>query len=212
MRIVPAFGETLSPEALDAATKALGDGLAIGVPTDTVYGLAAAALVPGATDRLFEMKQRPREVSLPLLVADSEQALSVATSVPEVARRLMSRFWPGALTIVVPSRPEVAACLGDDEATVGVRCPAHVVPRSLCQLAGPLATTSANVHGQPTLTTAAEVADVFGEAVSVVLDAGPCTGAPSTVVDCTGKEPKLLRDGRLPWRALRAALENDGAE
>ncbi len=109
-------------------------------------------------------------------MAGADQVLTVATAVPPVAALLMGRFWPGPLTLVVPRRPDLAADLGDDEATVGVRCPDHEVPLALCRRRGPLATTSANLHGQPTLTTAAEVEAALGEAVAVVLDGGPCTG------------------------------------
>ncbi|MGH9282420.1 MAG: L-threonylcarbamoyladenylate synthase, partial [Acidimicrobiales bacterium] len=122
------------------------------------------------------------------------------------ARALMEQFWPGALTVVLPRRPDLRADLGTDEATVGLRCPAHPVPLALCRAHGPIATTSANLHGQPSATTAAELAEVFGEGVAVVLDAGPCEGAPSTVVDCTGAEPKLLREGRVPWADVVAAI------
>ena len=88
---------------------------------------------------------------------------------------------------------------------MGLRCPDHAVPREVCRRAGPLATTSANLHGEAPLTTAAEVALTFGDAVGLVLDAGPCVGTPSTVVDCTGLEPRLLRDGRIPWAEVVAA-------
>ena len=175
------------------------------LPTDTVYGLAADPFHTGASDRIYAAKRRPRQVDLPVLVADREQALSVVIGLTEAATRLMDRFWPGALTLVLPRRPDVRADLGADEATVGLRCPDHGVPREVCRRAGPLATTSANLHGQAPLTTAAEVALTFGDAVGLVLDAGPCVGTPSTVVDCTGLEPRLLRDGRIPWADVVAA-------
>ncbi len=203
--IIPAFGDTPPAEAVRQATEALVGGWPIAIPTDTVYGLAADPFVTGASDRIFEAKRRPRDLNLPLLVDGMEQALSVSTAVPHVALALMDRFWPGALTLVIPVRPGLGADLGEDEATVGVRCPAHPVPLALCTAAGPLATTSANRHGQPTLTTAEEVSREFGDAVPVVLDAGTCTGEPSTVVDCTGVEPKLLREGRIPWSEVLAA-------
>lgn len=203
---VVAMGDEPDPAAVEQVARALASGQIVGLPTDTVYGLAADPFRTGAADRLFSVKRRPRDRDLPVLVADEEQALSLATAVPAVARRLIERFWPGALTVVLPRRPGLAADLGTDEATVGVRCPAHPVPRAVCRAAGPLATTSANVHGQPPLTTAAEVAASFGPAVAVVVDGGPCRGRPSTVVDCTGQEPKLLRDGRIPWADVLAAL------
>lgn len=206
MTLVPAAGDPPPAEAIDAAARALAAGQVVALPTDTVYGLGADPFSTGGADRLFVLKRRPREVDLPLLVADEEQALALATAVPDPARRLMDRFWPGALTVVLPRRPDLRADLGADEATVGVRCPAHPVPLALCRAYGPVATTSANLHGEPTATTAAEVAAVFGDAVAVVLDGGPCTGAPSTVVDCTGAAPKLLREGRIPWDDVMAAL------
>jgi tRNA threonylcarbamoyl adenosine modification protein (Sua5/YciO/YrdC/YwlC family) len=200
----PAGG--LSPAALARAVEVLGQGLPIALPTDTVYGLAVDPFLPGASDRVFEMKRRPRHECLPVLVASTEQALDLATAVPDSARVLMARFWPGALTVVLPARPGLGADLGDDDATIGVRCPDHPVPLALCRAVGPLATTSANVHRQPTLTTAVEVAEAFADALPVVLDGGTCTGSPSTVVDCTGFEPRLLREGRVPWSAVLEAL------
>ena len=206
MPIVDARGDPPPAEALKEAAEALRAGLAVVIPTDTVYGLAADISVLGATDRIFDAKHRPHDLDLPVLVAVPDQALSLATAVPQSAIRLMSRFWPGALTLVIPRAPDLAADLGDDDATVGVRCPNHAVPRALCAMVGPLATTSANFHGEPTPETAHRVAEVFGESVAVVLDGGPCAGASSTVVDCTGVEPKLLREGHIPWNDVLAAL------
>lgn len=191
---------------IDLAAKALVAGQIVGIPTDTVYGLAADALHTDAADRLFTVKRRPRKLDLPVLVADVEQALALATAVPDVARRLMERWWPGALTIVLPRRADLGVDLGDDEATIGVRCPDHPIPVELCRAVGPLATTSANLHGDDTATTAAEVRGAFGDSVAVVLDGGTCAGSPSTVVDCTGHDVKLLRDGRIPWDALVESL------
>jgi L-threonylcarbamoyladenylate synthase len=202
--IVSASGDPVPESAVELAVKALASGQVVAIPTDTVYGLGADPFTTGGADRLFLLKRRPREMDLPVLVADEEQAFDLATAVPAPARALMERFWPGALTLVLPRRPDLQADLGADEATVGVRCPAHPVPLALCRAHGPIATTSANLHGEPTVTTAAELAALFGEAVAVVLDAGPCEGAPSTVVDCTGAEPKLLREGRIPWAAVAA--------
>jgi tRNA threonylcarbamoyl adenosine modification protein (Sua5/YciO/YrdC/YwlC family) len=206
MPIVDARGDPPPAEALKEAAEALRAGLAVVLPTDTVYGLAADVSVPGATDRIFELKHRPHDVDLPVLVADADQALGLATAVPASAIALMSRFWPGAITLVIPRAPELAADLGDDDATVGVRCPDHAVPRALCATVGPLATSSANLHGEPTPETAAHVAEMLGDAVAIVLDGGPCAGSPSTVVDCTGVEPKLLREGRIAWDDVLAAV------
>jgi tRNA threonylcarbamoyl adenosine modification protein (Sua5/YciO/YrdC/YwlC family) len=193
MAILQALGDPPPAAAVAAAVEALRAGDIVGLPTDTVYGLAADPWGTGAVDRLFRIKARPRAVELPVLVADVEQALDMATEVPEVARRLMAAFWPGALTVVLPRRADLAADLGEDDATIGVRCPAHPVPLAVCRLIGPIATTSANLHGSAPSTTAAEVAALPG--LQLVLDAGTCAGEPSTVVDCTGAEAKILRQG-----------------
>jgi L-threonylcarbamoyladenylate synthase len=204
--IVDARGDPPPAEALKEAAEALRAGLPIAMPTDTVYGLAADVSVPGATDRIFEAKKRPHDVDLPVLVAGADQALGLATAVPRSALTLMERFWPGALTLVIPRAPDLVADLGDDEVTIGVRCPGHAVPRALCATVGPLATTSANLHREATPATADRVAEVFAGSVALVLDGGTCAGTPSTVVDCTGVEPKLLREGRIAWDNVLAAL------
>jgi tRNA threonylcarbamoyl adenosine modification protein (Sua5/YciO/YrdC/YwlC family) len=204
--ILPAAGDPPPEASLLAALEALAEGRIVGIPTDTVYGLAADPFRPGASDRLFEAKRRSRDVDLPVLVASVDQAMSLTTAVPGVAMTLMERFWPGPLTLVLPRRPGLTADLGDDEATIGVRCPDHPVPLALCAKGGPMATTSANLHGQPTSQTAEEVVAVFGDAVPWVLDGGRRAGSPSTVVDCTGTEPRLLREGRIPWEDVVGAV------
>jgi tRNA threonylcarbamoyl adenosine modification protein (Sua5/YciO/YrdC/YwlC family) len=204
MSVLSALGDPPPEAAIDAAVKALAGGDIVGVPTDTVYGLAADPFRAGATDRLFVLKRRPRAVELPLLVADEAQALALTVAVPDSARRLMAKYWPGPLTLVLPRRPDLNADLGQDDETVGLRCPDHPVPRALCLALGPLATTSANRHGEPPATTAAQVEGVFGSGVELILDAGPCHGMPSTVVDCTGLQPRLLRQGSLAWLDIDA--------
>ncbi|HEX3426503.1 MAG TPA: L-threonylcarbamoyladenylate synthase [Acidimicrobiales bacterium] len=209
MAIVDARGDPPPVAAIDAAVAILRAGGIVGVPTDTVYGLAADPFRAGATDRLFKAKRRPRTFELPVLVADVAQALDLATTVPAVAKRLMARFWPGALTVVLPRRPDLNADLGSDDATIGLRCPDHPVPIALCRAVGPIATTSANRHGEDPASTAAEVAEQMGSSVELVLDAGTCAGSPSTVVDCTGEEPRLLREGRLPWSLIQSVSASE---
>ena len=204
--IVSVAGDPVPPEAIDAAVHALQSGQLIVLPTDTVYGLAADPFHTGAADRVFAAKRRPRDLELPVLVGNLEQAMELAVGVTDTATRVMERFWPGALTVVVPCDPVVAERLGSDDATVGLRWPDHPVPVAVCRRLGPLATTSANLHGRPTPPTAEAVAEEFGNLVAVVLDGGVCEGSPSTVVDCTGVEPKLLREGRIPWTSVQAAL------
>jgi L-threonylcarbamoyladenylate synthase len=207
-RIVPAHGDPPPPEAIEAAAEALRDGDIIGVPTDTVYGLAADPWQSGASDRLFRVKGRPRNVELPVFVAGIDQALELTDSVTDSARRLMEVFWPGPLTLVLPRRADVAADLGEEDETIGLRCPAHPVPRAICRAFGPYATTSANRHGEPPLTEAREVMERLA-GVTLVLDSGRCDLQPSTVVDAIGDVPRLLRPGRIGWDQI---LEAAGAE
>jgi len=210
MAILAAFGDPPLSVAVKQAAEALTAGDIVGVPTDTVYGLAADPFHTGASDRLFALKRRPRSVELPVLVASEEEALTLTIAVPAAARRLMASYWPGALTLVLPRRPDLNADLGDDDATVGLRCPGHPVPLALCNAVGPLATTSANRHGDQPATTASELASAFGAGVALILDAGVCNRTASTVVDCTGQEPRLLREGQLPWAELAKTAAGQG--
>ena len=193
--------------SIERAAAALRAGAVVAVPTDTVYGLAADPGRREATAAVFVLKGRPAGLALPVLVADVAQADAVAGPDGLGPRGVMlaAAFWPGALTVVVPRRPGLGWELGGDEETVGLRCPASAMTRRLCAMVGPLATTSANRHGRPPATTAAEVADTFGPELLVV-DGGRCDGAPSTVVDVTGAEPRLLRQGGVAWADVLAVL------
>ncbi|HEY4633413.1 MAG TPA: L-threonylcarbamoyladenylate synthase [Candidatus Limnocylindrales bacterium] len=192
--------------SLDDAIAALRAGEVVVVPTDTVYGIAVDPSRPGATDRLFAIKERPGDVAIPVLAADAEQAFALASDVPPVARALAAAFWPGGLTIVLPRRSGLGFDLGGpDDTTIGLRVPDHEVPRALARAVGPLATTSANLHGRPTPETAEEVAAELA-GFAVVLDGGRCAGAPSTVVVCTGDELRVVREGRIGVHQLHEVL------
>jgi len=172
----------------------LGGGVVL-LPTDTVYGLAVATSVPGSVERLFALKGRGRDVAIAVLVADAAQAWSIAARpVPPAAVSLAAQWWPGALTIVVPRDQAWTVDLGGEPSTVGIRCPDHVLVRALCRAAGPLATTSANRHGQPTPSTAGAAADALGP-VDLVIEGGVLAGVASTVVDCTVVPVRVLRQG-----------------
>jgi L-threonylcarbamoyladenylate synthase len=202
-----AAGEAVVAEAMvTEAAAVLARGSVIAVPTDTVYGLAARLDRDEAVAAIFELKGRPDALALPVLVAGTDQAQRLVARWPAAAARLAVRFWPGALTVVVPARPEIGARVGGDGASVGIRNPRNRFVQLLCELAGPLAVTSANRHGAPPCTSAAEVVAAFGPAAGLVVDGGRCDGLPSTVVDCTGEEPACLREGAIPWSAVTAAL------
>lgn len=183
----------------DAAVHALRAGLVVAIPTDTVYGLAVDPKVSGSTSALFAAKRRPLEVALPVLVANIEQARGCAESLPE---DLIARLWPGPLTVIVRRSASFHVDLGGEASTIGLRCPDHDVVRSLCTAVGPLAVSSANRHGAATPTSADAVREVFGNEVAVLIDGGTCNGAPSTVVDCTGEAPVVVRAGAIPGDAL----------
>lgn len=197
MPVVP-----VGPEGLDQAEAELRAGRVVALPTDTVYGVAVALSAEGATDALFDLKRRPHDVDLPVLVDSLEQAESIA-QLDGHARDLAERFWPGALTLVVLRAPSLTVDLGRSTGTVGVRCPDHDAVRELCRRVGPLATTSANLHGQPPAETAGDVTEQFGHQL-LVLDGGPCRGEPSTVIEVIEGPPRLLRQGRIPWTDLTA--------
>lgn len=188
------------PSAVDEAVRLLRDGQVVAIPTDTVYGVAVDPFQPGAADRLFVAKERPKDVALPVLVAAAgDLAQLVEGEVDVFARRLIDRFWPGALTIVLPRKQSLRGLdLGGDPTTIGVRCPDHRLVRELCRAVGPLATTSANRHREPTPPDAAGVAEALGDAVALVLDGGVCEGDPSTVVSVLDDEVTILREGRIP--------------
>ena len=202
-----ASGSGAVEPALDGTVTALEAGGIVAIPTDTVYGLACDPRYPGATDALFALKNRPSTLELPVLVADVGQADALAgpDGLPALARRLAGAFWPGSLTIVVPRREGVDWDLGGDGRTIGLRCPAHPFVRRLCERVGPLATTSANRHGQPPITTAVALAREFGDAVAAVVDGGVCDALPSTVVAVSGAELRCLRVGAVAWDEIEKA-------
>lgn len=169
------------------------------LPTETVYGLAALPTVPGATAAVFTLKGRPETVPLAVLVDDFAQVREWVESVPDSARRLGDAYWPGPLTMVLRASPMAAPLgLGGSGITLGVRCPDHDFVRALARRVGPIASTSANRHGEPTPHTAADAAAALHGDVDIVVDGGRCDGTPSTVVDLSGDEPRILRDGAVP--------------
>jgi L-threonylcarbamoyladenylate synthase len=196
--------------AVREAAAALADGAVVAVPTDTVYGLAVDPTQPEAVERLFALKGRPTDVPLPILVAGPEQVALVTGQLEAAALALAERYWPGPLTLVVPRPPGFTVDLGGPVAarqTVGVRRPDHPVVVALCELLGPLAVTSANLHGDPPATSAQEVVQAFAgsDQPEMVLDGGVCDGVPSTVVECRGPASRCLREGALAWSVLQGA-------
>ena len=193
----------MNPRELDVLVEALAAGKVVAVPTDTVYGLAVDPRLAGAVDRVFALKQRPEQFQLPVLIADPAGLVDLAEATA-AAERLISRYWPGPLTLVLPRRSGIAFDLGGDSATIGLRCPANSLLKELLRSTGPLAVTSANRHGEAPLRTADEIRGHFGAAVTAVLDGGRCDGRPSTVISLTGAGVKCLREGALLFAELAA--------
>lgn len=188
------------PAAIAAAVAVLCAGGLVAFPTDTVYGIAAHAYRPEAVEKLYLVKERGRDKAIPLLLGDRADAQSVARDVPRLALRLMERFWPGGLTIVLWAQPHVPAIVTAGTGSVALRLPNHAVPRALARALGaPLAATSANLSGQPSPRTAADVVAGLGGRIELILDGGPCTGGvDSTVVDLTRDPPRVARAGAIP--------------
>ncbi len=193
-----------APGALAQAAAILHAGGLVCFPTDTVYGVAAHAFKPEAVERLYVVKARARDKAIPLLIGESADVAQVARDVPELANRMIARFWPGGLTIVLWAQAHVPAIVTAGAGSVAVRLPDHAVPRDLARALGaPLATTSANASGQPSPRTAAEVVAYLGNSVSLILDGGPCPGGiDSTVVDVTKPPPQIVRVGAIAAGAL----------
>src|SRR5690606_31184064 len=152
-------------------------------------------------------KHRGRDVPPPVLVGNTRTVDGLATDVPMYAKILIRHFWPGALTVIVRAQPTLMWDLGETNGTVALRMPDDEVTLRLLTEVGPMAVTSANLTGQPPATTAQEARDQLGGAVSLYLDGGPRAGAAaSTIVDCTGDEPVVLRHGAIPAERLREVL------
>lgn len=198
----------LSERAVERAVALLRAGELVAFPTDTVYGVGALAWDEEAVGKLYTAKIRAGHKAIPILLADPADLLLVAADLPPAALRVAERFWPGALTLVVPRNrrvPDIVTAGGD---TVAVRVPDHDAVRALIRAAGaPLATTSANLSGAASPVTAAEVAAQLSGRVSLILDGGPCPGGtPSTILDLTGETAVILREGPLTLADIQAAM------
>jgi tRNA threonylcarbamoyl adenosine modification protein (Sua5/YciO/YrdC/YwlC family) len=187
-----------------AAVTAVRDGGLVVLPTDTVYGIGADAFTPSAVSALLAAKGRGRNMPPPVLVGSVRAAAALTESLGAFGQDLIDEFWPGPLTLVFRASPTLRWDLGDTLGTVAVRMPLHSVALDLLRRTGPMAVSSANLHGSPPATTAADARDQLGETVSVYLDGGPCVdNVPSTILDLTGTVPRMLRAGAVTVDQLR---------
>lgn len=195
---------------LRRAVEVLQRGGIVVFPTDTVYGVGAHAFMDDAVSKLYQVKERPRERAIALLIADAQDMAILASPVPQAAWQLAERFWPGGLTLVLPKAPSLATLATAGGDTVALRIPNHPFALALIHALGaPLAATSANPTGMPSPTTAHQAREQLGNRVDLVVDGGRCLGGvESTVLDLSGPEPRILREGAISPGQLRAALNS----
>ncbi len=190
--------ESLKPE-IRSAVQIIRKGGVVAIPTDTLYGFAACSTNAIAVERVFELKRRPMDMPVPLLISDPEDIHKVASEVPPEALLAANYFWPGELTIILKKSPAVPDIVTSGRNTVGVRVPNHWIPRSIVkQLGSPITGTSANRHGEPSMPNAQSVKDDFGSEVDLVIDDGTTgNGTASTLIDFSSNRPVILREGSI---------------
>ena len=189
-----------SAEAINLAATVLRDGGIVVFPTETVYGIGASSSSCIGPQEIIDIKSRPKNKPLPWLVEDGGALDIYGIEVPDYAHRLADKFWPGALTIVVKAAEVVAPEFRDDRGTVALRCPDHEVVMELIQASGgPIITTSANTSGKPPAGSFGELEERIIASADLTLDGGETRhGIASTVVDCSGGQPVIIREGAIP--------------
>jgi len=198
----------ITDDDLSYAVEVLKNGGLVAVPTDTVYGLAGNGLSADTVARIYEVKGRPSIKPIILLVADMSAAETVCLEIPDAARSLAEKFWPGPLTIVLKKSHLVPDIVTAGGHTIGIRCPNHPKTLELLRLAGlPAATPSANISGQPSPKSAGETLEYFDGKIECLVDGGVCAlSIESTIIDMSSEPYKILRQGALGeeeiWRAL----------
>ena len=199
-----------SPDAaaIERAAAIIRGGGIVVFPTDTLYGLAADPFNADAVGRVFAAKGRGAGQALPLIAADEAQIASQLGPLPALAGVLAARFWPGPLTLLIAAPSTLAAAVTSGTGRVGVRVPAHDVARALCRASNfVLTATSANVSGQAATDDPNAVAAALGDQVDMLIDGGRSPGGqPSTIVDVTGSDVRLVRAGAIPWEQIQASL------
>src|SRR5690349_772304 len=192
---------------LAAAAAAVRSGRLVVLPTDTLYGLGADAFSAAAVRSLLAAKNRGPDMPVPVLVGSWSTVDGLVGTVPAAGRELVEAFWPGGLSLVLPHAPSLTWDLGVTGGTVMLRMPLHPVALELLRDVGPMAVSSANVSGRPPATTVQEAEEQLGAKATVYLDGGPCrVGMASTIVDLTGDEPRVLREGAVTVAEVEQVL------
>jgi L-threonylcarbamoyladenylate synthase len=194
-------------EGLAAAARAVRAGRLVVLPTDTVYGLGCDAFSRAAVRALLAAKNRGPDMPVPVLLGSWSTIDGLVLGVPPAARELIEAFWPGGLSLVLPHAPSLGWDIGSTKGTVMLRMPLHPVALELLRDVGPMGVSSANISGSPPASSVAEAVAQLGDSVAVYLDGGP-SGEPvaSTVVDLTGSEPRVLREGAVPLADVAEVL------
>jgi L-threonylcarbamoyladenylate synthase len=200
--------EEPSAEVINLAASVLRNGGIVIFPTETVYGIGAAATSWCGPCELFDIKVRPLDKPLPWLVEGADDLSRYGVGIPAYARSLAERFWPGGLTLVVEASDVVSKDHRDERGTVALRAPDHEVVQELIRASGsPIAATSANTSGRPAAASFVDLEERIVAAADVALDGGDSVvGIASTVVDCTGDEPRILREGPISEADIVEAL------
>jgi L-threonylcarbamoyladenylate synthase len=193
-------------EAAESARQAVERGDCIVLPTDTVYGIGADAFSADAVQGLLNAKNRGRDMPPPVLIADASLLRALTVDVPQSARDLVQRHWPGALTIICKAQPSLRMDLGETEGTIALRVPDHTLARDVLRRTGPMAVSSANISGQKAAVTCDQAVEQLCDRVAVYLDGGalPWHGEPSTIVDfASSSDGVVLRKGALSVAEIR---------
>lgn len=198
-------------DIIDRAASLLREGGIVIYPTETFYGLGGIPGNPVAVERIYRTKERSPSKPLPLMASEHRAVLRVAAQWPPLAETLARRFWPGPLTLILPSSADVSPLVHAGTQTIAVRVSSHPVARALCGASGGLLiATSANRSGQTPEAIASRISQALLRTVDAVIDAGPCgtgSGLPSTIVDLCGARPRLVREGCLSWQVVREVIE-----
>ena len=197
------------PGAARRAADVLRQGGLVAFPTDTVYGVGASAFDEGTVKRLFALKGRNTDKAIAVLLASADDLPRVIAGLTPLGRRLAGAFWPGPLTLILPKHPDLPEAVSSLP-TVGVRVPNHPLARAILSEAGPTAVTSANRSGEKDPVSAADVLAGLKNCIQLLIDGGSTPGGiPSTVVDCTGDAPKILRPGPITEEQIMAAIQSN---
>jgi L-threonylcarbamoyladenylate synthase len=209
-KVIPIDPDDPDPSILsDVAALIRKEGV-VAIPTDTFYGLAADPFDAKVVSRLFGIKGRETSKPILLLISGLQMLPPLVEEISPLAEKIMSRFWPGPLTLIFKASKRLPDLLTGGTGTIGIRFPNAILPIRLIDRVGfPITATSANRSGEPSPASAQEVERSLGVAIDAILDGGPCSTLPSTILDVTTSEPNLLREGRISAEQLAAAMKKD---